>query len=189
MTTEWIAQGIGLVAMAMNLLSYQQKKQRSVICFQFFGCLLFGVNYFMLGAVVGGLLNCIGVIRAAVFLQKERFRATHPAWLWGFSAMYVVSYVLSFTVFHKPLELPDLIVELLPVIAMIVATYSYRFREARDIRRFGLVCSPLWLIYNLCNFSIGAICCEVLNLVSIGVGMLRFDIKKQDKSNQEGRGS
>lgn len=179
-TTELIAQGIGLVAMAMNLISYQQKKRKAVIGFQFFGSLLFGINYFMLGAVVGGLLNCVGVIRAVVFLQKERFHGAHPAWLWGFSVCYVLSYVLSFTVFGMPLEIKNLTVEILPVIAMIVATYSYRLREAKDIRRFGLVCSPLWLVYNICNFSIGAICCEALNLVSIVVGMLRFDLKKQE---------
>ena len=47
------------------------------------------------------------------------------------------------------------------------------------IRKYALISSPLWLIYNIANFSIGAIICEVLSLCSILVGMLRLDRKSQ----------
>lgn len=175
---EIIAQLIGLIAMLMNLLSFQQKKAKVVIGFQLFGGLLFSINFFMLGAWVGAMLNLMAVFRALVFMNKEKTHANHKGWLIGFTLLFILAYVLSFTVFGKPVTVGNLIVEILPVIAMVVATYSFQLEGAKDIRAWGLVSSPLWLIYNICSLSVGAICCEALNILSIIVGMLRLDRKK-----------
>ena len=75
MSNVLIAQIVGLFAMAFNVLSYQQKKQRDVIAFQLGGSILFSVNYLMLGAVVGGILNVVAIIRALVFLNREKTNA------------------------------------------------------------------------------------------------------------------
>ena len=62
-----IAQIVGIVAMAFNILSYQGKKQKTIVTLQLFGSMLFSVNYLLLGATVGGILNIIGTVRAVVF--------------------------------------------------------------------------------------------------------------------------
>lgn len=178
-TYQILAQLVGIVAMAFNILSYQQKTRGRAIGFQLFGSALFAVNYFMLGAMVGGILNLVGTVRAVVFLNRERFRADRLGWLVGFTAVYLLSYGLTFTVFGKPVTAFNLIVEFLPVVGMTATTISFRLKEAADIRKFGLVSSPSWLVYNIVNFSIGAICCEVLSLGSILIGMLRLDGKKK----------
>ena len=98
---ELIAQVIGLFAMAFNILSYQRKTRMGVIGFQLFGSALFAVNFFLLGATVGALLNVLSAIRAIVFLNKEKLRADHPLWLAGFTATFLASYVLTFTLFGK----------------------------------------------------------------------------------------
>jgi len=175
---ELLAQSIGILAMAFNILSYQQKTQKRVIGFQLMGGLLFSINFFLLGAMVGAILNVVAAVRAVVFLQKEKLNSNHPAWLIGFTAVYFASYVLTFTLFGKPATAGNLIVELLPVIGMIATTISFRFTDAKTIRRYGLISSPCWLVYNIANFSLGAICCEVLSLGSIVLGMLRLDRKK-----------
>ncbi len=176
---ELTAQVVGLFAMAFNIFSYQQKTQKRAIGFQLGGSILFAVNYWMLGAIVGGILNAVGTVRAIVFLNREKLRATHPAWLAGFTAVYLLSYVLTFTVFGKEATLFNLIVEFLPVIGMTATTISFRLSDARAIRRFGLVSSPSWLVYNIVSFSVGAIICEVLSLCSIFIGMFRLDRQKK----------
>ena len=178
---EFAAQLVGIAAMAFNILSYQQKSQKAVIGFQLFGSALFAANYFMLGATVGGILNLVGTVRAVVFLNRERFGAERPVWLAGFTAAYLLSYILTFTLFGKAPTAFNLIEEFLPVIGMTATTISFRLKDAGSIRRFGLISSPSWLIYNIVNFSIGAICCEVLSLGSILIGMWRFDVKKNKK--------
>lgn len=174
---EIAAQFISVVAMATNVLSYQQKKQKGVIGFQLFGSMLFSVSYFMLGALMGGFLNLIGTIRAIIFINKKRFHADHIAWLIGFETVYLCAYALTFTVFGAETSAYRLVLELLPVIGATANTVSYRMKGAKEIRRLGLIGSPAWLIYNIVSFSIGAILCEVFSLISIVIGMIRFDRK------------
>ena len=177
-TFALIAQIVGIFAMTFNILSYQQKTQKGAIAFQLGGSTLFAINYLMLGAVVGGILNAVGIIRALVFLNREKLKATHPAWLAGFITVYLLSYGLTFTVFGKEPTLFNLIIEFLPVVGMTATTISFRLSDAKSIRRFGLISSPSWLVYNIVSFSVGAIICEVLSLGSIFIGMFRHDRKK-----------
>lgn len=178
---EIIAQSIGILGTIANFLSFQQKKQKMVVLFQFFAALFFAVNFLMLGAYVGALLNVIGVIRAIVFVNREKLKAEHPLWLAFFIIAFASAYPLVFTVFNKEPTVLNFIIEILPVVAMILSTISFRLTKAKDIRRFGLFSSPMWLIYNCFCFSIGAIISEILNLISIIVGIIRFDIKKEQK--------
>lgn len=182
---ETVAQIIGVIGMVFNVLSFNNKSARAVIVFQFFGTVFFSVNYFMLGATVGALLNVFGIIRAIVFMNKERFHAESPIWIAAFAAVYIAVYILSFTVFGNEATPKNLMIELLPVIGMLVTTVSYRFKEAKLIRRLGLITAPLWLTYNIINFTVGGICCEVLNLISIIIGMLRLDRGSAEKKASE----
>ncbi len=175
---EWIAQGIGIVAMCMNVLSYQQKTVKGVVTFQFFGSFLFIANYFMLGAVVGALLNLIAAFRAIVFMNKERFGADKPIWLWIFGGLYLLSYILSFTVFGNDPTTRNLIIELLPIVGMMITTVSFQKKEAKKVRILGLINSPFWLSYNLITFTLGGIIAEVFGLCSILIGIFRLDLKK-----------
>ncbi len=176
-TIEIVAQIIGIFGMIANFLSFQQKKQKGAIAFQFFAALLFAINFFMLKAYIGAILNVIGVLRAIVFVNREKLKATHPVWLIVFVLAFASCYPLTFLAFGTKPTLQNLIIEILPVIAMILSTISFRLTRARDIRRFGLFSSPMWLIYNIFCFSIGAIISEILNLISIIIGIIRFDRK------------
>lgn len=175
---ELIAQAIGLAAMAFNISSYQRKSRMGVIGFQLWGSVLFAVNFYLLGATVGAMMNVLSAIRAVVFLNREKFRTNHPAWLAGFVAAFLMSYALTFTVFGTEATVKNLLVEFLPVIGMTATTVSFRYTDAKTIRRFGLISSPSWLIYNLFAGSLGAIACEVLSLGSIVLGIWRMDRKK-----------
>ena len=175
--TEIIAQIVGIFAMLFNILSYQGKKQKTVIALQLIGGALFAINFLMLGALVGGILNILATIRAIVFLFKDKLKADRLPWLFGFVASYIVVYILNFTAFGKEPTAFNLIVEVLPVIGMLALNIGFMLKNASDVRKCGLVSSPAWLIYNIIVGSWGAIACEALTLISIFVGMLRYDNK------------
>lgn len=177
-TLELLGQAIGILATIFIIFSYQHKERSRVIAFQLVGTFLFSVNFSLLGAPVGAILNAVAVIRAIVFLNKEKLRADHPLWLAGFSAVYAASYVVTFTLLSKEPTPVNLVIELLPVIGMVATTLSFRFEDAKMIRRYGLISSPCWLIYNIASFSVGAIICEVISLGSIILGIYRFDRRK-----------
>lgn len=176
---EIIAQIIGIVAMAFNILSYQGKRKSTVIALQLIGGALFAVNFLMLGAVIGGVLNIIAVIRAVVFLFKEKVKADHIAWLFAFLAVYILIYILNFTVLGKEITVANLIIEILPVVGMVSLNIGFRLKNSAGIRKCGLVSSPSWLIYNIAAGSWGAIICETFTLISIFVGMFRHDKKEK----------
>ncbi len=176
---EITAQAISIFGMLCNVLSFQQKSQKRVIACQLAGAFLFTVSYLMLGAYVGALLNCVAIVRAIIYMNKEKFKAEKIIWLYGFTAVYLITYLLTFTVFGKEFDLKNAIVEFLPIIGMVATTVSFRLKDAAAVRRLGLVSVPSWLIYNIFNFSLGGIICEIFCCCSIVIGMIRLDFKKE----------
>lgn len=174
----WIAQILGILGMAMNVLSYQWKEKKALITVQLFGSLFFAVNMFMLNAVMGGMLNTIGIVRALIYSNGDKFKDVKKFNI-IFFVLYLLSYVAIFTIFNKEATAFNLIVEILPLIAMLATTVSFSMKKASSIRRLTLISSPSWLIYNCLNLSVGGILCEVFSLVSVFIGMLRFDMKKK----------
>ncbi len=183
---EIIAQVIGIAAMAMNIISFLQKEHKTIIVFQFFGSSLFFINFLMLGAYTGAMMNAIALIRAVIFTNKEKFRADNPVWVGIFSVFYIAAYILTFTLFGKEASIKNFAVELLPVIAMVIQTISFVLPNAKDIRNFAYVVSPLWLIYNAINGAIGGMLCEAFALVSVTVGKFKYD-RKQGIENEDNR--
>ena len=179
---DLIAQAIGLVAMAFIVLSFQQKTPRRAIVFQMLGCILFSVNFGMLGALVGMCLDIIGTFRALVYSNREKFHADHPGWLVFFILLYLISYVLNFTLFGVEFTLGRGALELLPVIGMTATTISFRLQNTKLIRLFGFISSPCWLTYNLVNMAVGGVICEVFSLCSIVIGLIRYDLKPSKKA-------
>ena len=177
---ENIAQVIGIIAMAFIILSYQQKKQKFIIAMQLGGAFLFSVHFFMLGAYMGGLLNAVATVRAVIFLQKDKLKADQALWTVGFILVYIVAYVLNFMVFRVEFNLQNAIIEVLPVIGMTATTLAFRCKTAKSTRLFSCISSPSWLIYNITSLSIGAICCEAISIISIIVGLFRYDLKSKD---------
>lgn len=180
---EIVAQAFGILGMICNILVFQQKTHKRVLIWQFFAASTFAVNYLLLGALVGGMLNIVGALRSIVFFFKEKTKANSIWWLIFFIFAFGASYPLTFVAFGTEASTKNFIIELLPVIAMIIATISLRLGSAKGVRLLSLFSSPMWLTYNCFSGSIGAIASEILNLISIIVGIIRLDIKKQKKKD------
>ena len=182
------AQVIGIVAMLINVLSYQCKKQRPLIVMQLVSSTFYAVNLFILDAPTGCVLNLVGICRALVFSNKKFFRADRKIWIAVFSLASAGVYALTFLVFGKDPTAKNLIIEFLPVIGMIATTVGFYRDGAKDVRLLSLINSPCWLVYHLTTKSIGGIAGEVVMLISIIVGYLRHDRKKPAADGEESVG-
>lgn len=171
----WI-QAIGIVAMAINIVSYQFKSKRNILLCMCAGSLLFSVNMLLLGAVTGGIMNLLGVARSLVYMKKDSLRIPIKAVNAAFISAYLLSYLLSFAVFGTEPSIQNILLELLPIIGMSAMTIAFSGNNARLIRLSGFINSPCWLIYNIFNNAIGGIICEVLGLVSIISSLIRMDV-------------
>ena len=182
---EIIAQIVGIFGMLASVLSYQQKGKARILFFQLLGSALFVVNFFLLGAFSGAILNIVAIVRALIFIYEDKIRGDHPAWTVGLTVVYILSYVSIFTIFGKEPSAKNLILEVLPVIAMTVTTIAFRRKEDKALRRVAFISSPLWLTYNAIFFSLGGIIGETLNLTSAIVGTIRLDRKKEENQAEK----
>ena len=178
---DFIAQVFGILGMSMNVLSYQAKRQKSIIIVQLFGSLFFSVNMFMIGGGMGCLLNIIGVFRALTYANKNKIKSLNLC-NFIFYALYIASYILLFTVFDKEPSLKNLIIEFLPLLAMTATTLGFARADSKSVRISALFSSPAWLIYDIINFSLGGIVCEVLAIFSAVSAMLRLDVKRSTQN-------
>ena len=181
----WI-QAIGIVAMATNVIAFQFKNKRTLLLCICVSSALFSVNMFMLGALTGGIMNLLGVVRSLVYVNKDKLPLPVKWVNVMFILAYLISYVLSFAVFGTDPTVKNLILELLPIIAMSAMTIAFAGKNARVIRLLGFVNSPCWLVYNIFNNSIGGILCETFALISIITSLIRIDILgKKEKDDKE----
>ena len=177
-----IAQTIGIVAMGFNILSFQFKRKQTLLLFQLVGASLFAVNMFMLDATMGGILNVLAVVRALVYLKVEKLNISIHVINSLFVFLYLASYVLVFTLFQKEPSLRNFVLEFFPIIGMTLMTFSFAGKSSKIIRVTNFINSPCWLIYNIFNFAIGGILCEVFCLASAISAFIRLDIKKSKKT-------
>lgn len=177
-----LAQIFSVIAMFLNIFSYQQKKKEGIIICQLIGSFAFSASYFLLSSISGGVVAIVNIALALVMLFEKKTNAQSPVWAVLFSIAYIGTYILAFALGTAP-SLRNFIVELLPVAGSIVIMISFRMKDAKLLRKISYVRAPIWLLYNILVFSIGGILCELFSLCSLIIGTLRHDIKKNTKQN------
>ena len=178
-------QAVGIVAMAINSLSYQRPTQKGILRMQLISSLLFGFHFGVIGAITGSILNVIGAFRAVVYGNRDKKWARSRWWIVLFILLYLAAYVLTFTAFGKEATPGNLVLEFLPVMGMTVSNISFLLDNERKLRGLALINSPLWMIYNGINKSIGGTVTEVISLISVIIAIIRFDILKSRKKTSE----
>ena len=181
---EIIAQIVSIIGMLLGVLSFQQKGKARILTFQLLGSTMFVIHFFMINALSGAILNFVAIVRALIFIYEDKIHGDHPAWTIGLTATYILSYISVFTVFGKDPTPINLILEVLPVLAMTVTTIAFRYKEAKILRRVTFISSPMWLTYNAIFFSLGGIIGETLNIGSALIGTIRLDRKKKDENTE-----
>ena len=170
-----IAQILGIGAMLLGILSFQCMKARNYYIMVALSGLLFSVNYIMIGAFTGAVLNFLSIIRAFIFVNKKRCRDIK--WLILVCGMYMVSTVLIQIFFY--VDFVQLVLALATLAAMLVITYAMWLDNPDSIRWLTIfVSSPIWILHNSINFTIGGICCDTFNIISAIVYLIRVKFKK-----------
>lgn len=169
-TTFIISQVIGFAAAALLLFSFQQRTHRRIVAMQFCSGLLFALQYFMLGAYEGMVGNIVGFSRciAYCFRGKSKFSDSIACPI-VFAALAGIGGLITYT---GP-------VSLLPMAAMMISSFVMWNPKTQELRALTLPTSLMWLIYNIiCNSYSGTLT-EILSILSIIIGLIRFRTKKQ----------
>ena len=163
------AQLVGVVALIIIVISYQFNKRKQVILFQFFSGIFFSIHFLMLGAVTGGVINIIGVVRAAIYYYKGKHPLTSSNfWPTAFSVISVLIAVFTW----------ESILSLLPAAAFICTSIALWVQNPKMTRSFCLSSSLLFIVYNFVSASYSGVITELIAIISILVAFFRFDILK-----------
>jgi hypothetical protein len=168
---RYIAQGVGLLAVALFLLSYQQKKRKNIIIMNALSRVLYIVQYIMLGAFSGAVLDVLGTVSSVAAEKKDTpFIKRH---------VKLVVAVLNLAVILGGLLLYENIFSLLPIFGVLFHTGAFWLDNEKTVRRLSLLGSPFWLAYNLVSGAYGSAVGDMLSILSILIAMIRYDIMKK----------
>ena len=180
-TNETIAMIISIIAMVFVVLSFQVKNKVPLFLVQIVGMLLFMVSYFFNASGIGVIINAINLTRNVIYIfVKENNRKLERVTGICLMVAYVASYVVYTAV--AGLSLADNLWNALPVIGALFGTIGTLFasKSVNLYRAWKYGDSVCWLSFNI-NIGLGAIggvICEILTLISLTVGILRFREKK-----------
>lgn len=161
-----IIQIIGGLGILASIISFQCKKHNFILLFRTLNEFIFSIQYFLLGAYTGMIMNLIGCIRNIVFTKQvsENKKTTVSIAIFGF--MFFI-FGLVFWQGSK---------SILIIAAKILSTLAYGNKNTAIVRRLTLITSTSWLIYNYSVFSIAGVICEAFTLISLIVGIVRLDL-------------
>ena len=165
-----IATIVGVLAVAIFLLSYQQKKRKNIIIWNVVSRCLYVVQYLLLGAYSGAVLDVIGAGVSVVAEKKDHPRLARH--------IKVVVLACNLVIVGVGLLLYENIFSRLPIAGVLLHTGAFWLRDERIIRRISLLGSPFWFAYNLVSRAYGSCIGDLLTMVSIVVAMVKYRKKE-----------
>lgn len=168
---NYVAFVVGIAAVTLYLLGYQQKKRKNIILFNATSRVLYIVQYILLSAFEGAVLDIAGIISSVLAQKKDTpFIKKHiKAFIIGINIFVVLSGLLTY----------KNIFSLLPILGVLFHTIAFWINDEKIIRRVSLIGCPFWLAYNLISGAYGSCIGDVLSIISLLTAMLRYDYFKK----------
>ena len=167
---EILANIIGVIAVSLFVLSYQQKTSKGIVLCNTFSRLLYVVQYTLLRAFEGMVLDLVGIV-ASVLAQKKDTPFIKKYIKFFFIGINLVIIITGLLLYKN-------IFSLLPIFGVLLHTGAFWLKDEKWIRRVSILGSPFWLVYNLKSLAFGSALGDVFTIVSLLIAMFRFDLKK-----------
>lgn len=163
---EIVAQALGFVGTLFMVLCMQQKKYDRIMLCKVLNELFFAIHYVLLGAYTGVCMNSTACVANGVYWYKNKKDKSPVIFQIIFSIVFVVLGILSW---QGP-------VSAFIIVAKIIANVAFGINNPRAIRVLNFICLPCYLTYNICMGSLSGILSDSLSIISVVVGIVRFDI-------------
>ena len=173
---ELAIQAIGFVGVAFFIVSYQIRSNKALFLCQMMGCLVFCVQFFIMGAYTGAVSLIINIIRNLLLVKRADW-----TWVNRRSTMLVILALLVVITIYTW----DGIISLLPFIMVAVTTIGYWSNNAQKIRLSQFIGSPCVLLYDALVGSWGGVLNDTITLVSIIISVIRFGWKNMGRPDSD----
>jgi glucan phosphoethanolaminetransferase (alkaline phosphatase superfamily) len=182
-----IPQIIGITGTVLYILCFQLKHRIGIILMNATSRLLFVIQYCLLGAFAGAILDILGITAAFVATKKDKeFFKKHALLIFTLTvAVILAGGIFSIVLAFKAMETVTpwaIILSILPTVGVLLHSSAFFLTEERKIRLLSLAGSPFWFVYNTASKAYGSSVGDVLSMASIISAMIRY--KKQEKAKK-----
>ena len=193
-----MVQVIGFIAIALNLIAVQFNTHGKIVAFKTAGSFLFGVQYFLLGAYTGVVMEFIGWIRNFIFIYLVKKNKPTKWWIVLFSVITAIlgvttiiltwsSSIKSVVWLTSDLSLATVLtvgISVISIVAKILSTIAYGVSDPHKIRMLNIPTCSCWLVYNFVAFSLAGIANEIMTLISLAIAEIRYAKIKPKRNGQ-----
>ena len=177
-----LSQIIGLAAVALYLLSYQLKNRKQMVWATCISNGLYVLQYVLLGAFSGAVMDMLSTVGSFLAGRKHSVSFRKHTRLIAFLNLALIAVAgIVIAVLRKDY------IELIPVAGAIFQTGGLWCEKEQNIRKFGLIGAPFWLVYNFISRAYGACLGSILIIASAVVAIMRF--RKGNAYNQDDKSS
>ena len=167
-----LANIIGISGVVLFILSYQLKTRRNIILVKTVSGFLYVVQYIMLGAFEGAMLDTATFFVSILALYRgSAFISKHLPLTIVVSELFIVFAGLA--VYENPLSL-------LPIAGALLETIAIWLKRERNIRIVSIFSTPFWFSYNFISMAYGSAVGSAIAFVSLAVAIIRYDVLKKE---------
>ncbi len=163
-----ISQLLGFIVLVVSVVGLQFKKMEWIAVTGFVGNGLNSVSYVLLNGISGSYISIVAAIQAVfafVYAKKDK---TGPKWtVCCFMAVYILLSLFT----YKSIS------DILPGIGVIMYCLAIMQKESSNYRKYMLVNASVWIVYNIVVSAYVMIIAQVMSLISVIIGMIRYDTK------------
>lgn len=157
----------GVVAIISLIISFQINDKNSLFKYQIISSFASFFQYLLIGGLMGAFMNLVAGVRNCVF---KRYESKIPVFILIFFIILIT--FLSMISF-------DGNISLLPMLAVLNYSYALWTLDLRLIRIIVVFSSLLFLVYDVCIFSITGFILHFLEMSSALVSIYRFGLRSE----------
>lgn len=173
----YVAQAVGLLAVATFLISYQQKKRKNIILYNVISRCLYILQYVLLGAFAGAVLDVLGAVASVVAGKKHTpFIQKHLTAVILLINALMVGAGITIACINKSW------LDLFSLTGVLLHTGAFWLSSEKIIRRISLAGSPFWFVYNFLSKAYFSSVGDLLTMASILLAMYRHREKTEEKA-------
>ena len=176
MTWQWtINQIFALIGLVFIIISFQQKDSKKLLIFRNIATLVIFIGLCIFGNASAIILCGAGVIRNIITLYFAYKPNASKVLKYVSSALLMLLVIVLNIIYWKNLF------NLYSIVLGIVAVITFMQSKASTIRKMSVFAEILAIVYYALLLSPINTVVEVIGLISVIVGIIRLDIKKNSK--------